>query len=257
MECMTRTASPSKVTLFIPCLVDALWPEVAEAMVRILRHLGLSLDCPADQTCCGQAAFNGGYRREARRAARRFIEIFEGAQCIVCPSGSCVHMVRRHYPGLFREAHPWRRRAEAVASRTYELTEFLVDVLNVKDLGARFSGRITYHDSCHLLRGLGVKEQPRSLLRHVTGADFVEMENADSCCGFGGTFSLKYPDISAAMVNAKVDHILSSGARTVVACDAGCLINMAGAMSRRGISVNALHIAQVLAGVDFQRTCPF
>ena len=237
------------VTLFIQCLVDAVWPHVGEAMVDVLKRLGLDLECPTDQTCCGQPAFNSGYRREARAAAKRFIEIFETSETIVSPSGSCVHTVRHHYPELFADEPRWRERAEKIGSRTYEFTEFLVDVLGVEDVGARYQGRITYHDSCHLLRGIRVQEQPRKLLRSVTGAEFVEMKNSDYCCGFGGTFAVKYPDISSAMVNDKVNHILNSGADTVVGCDTGCLLNISGAISRRGLPIKTIHIAQILAGI--------
>jgi L-lactate dehydrogenase complex protein LldE len=236
-----------KATLFIQCLVDAVWPHVGEAMLQVLKRLGIEVDCPTDQTCCGQPAFNSGYRREARAAARRFIEIFENSQTIVCPSGSCVHMLRHHYPGLFDNEPGWRKRAETIASRTYEFTEFIVDVLGAEDVGARYRGRITYHDSCHLLRGLRVQEQPRRLLRRVAGAEFVEMKNSDYCCGFGGAFAVKYPDISCAMVNDKVDHILNSGADTVVGCDTGCLLNISGAISRRGLPIKTMHIAEILA----------
>lgn len=238
----------ANVTLFIQCLVDAVWPHVGEAMAAVLERLGLDPDCPDDHTCCGQPAFNSGYTREARVAARRFIEIFEPAGAIVSPSGSCVHMVRHHYPDLFRDEPEWRRRAQAVGARTFELTEYLVDVLKVEDLGARYDGRVTYHDSCHLLRGIGVREQPRRLLRRVAGLELVEMKDSDYCCGFGGAFAVKYPDISGAMVSDKVDKIVASGADTVVGCDTGCLLNIAGAASRRGLALKTLHIAEVLAG---------
>jgi len=236
-----------KITLFIQCLVDTVWPHVGEAMVRVLEGLGLELDCPTDQTCCGQPAFNSGFRHEARTAARRFIEIFENAGTIVSPSGSCVHMVRHHYPELFKGDPLWRSRAERIAARTYEFTEFLVDVRKVEDVGACYPGTVTYHDSCHLLRGIRVSEQPRRLLRKVAGLTLVEMKNSDYCCGFGGAFAVKYPDISAAMVNDKVDHVINSGADTVVGCDTGCLLNIAGAVSRRGLTIKAMHIAEVLA----------
>jgi len=156
-------------------------------------------------------------------------------------------MVRHHYPELFKEEPEWRERAERIAARTYEFSEFLVDVLKVEDLGASYPGRVTYHDSCHLLRGIRVKEQPRRLLRKVAGLELVEMKNSDYCCGFGGAFAVKYPDISAAMVNDKVDHIVNSGADTVVGCDTGCLLNIAGAASRRGLAIKAMHIAEILA----------
>jgi L-lactate dehydrogenase complex protein LldE len=240
-------APKPKITLFIQCLVDTVWPHVGEAMVRVLERLGLELDCPTDQTCCGQPAFNSGYRQEAAVAARRFIEIFENSETIVSPSGSCVHMVRHHYAELFKDDPIWRERAKRIAGRTFEFTEFLVDILKVEELGAAYSGRVTYHDSCHLLRGLHVKEQPRRLLRRVSGLELVEMKNSDYCCGFGGAFAVKYPDISAAMVADKVDHIVNSGADTVVGCDTGCLLNIAGTISRRRLPIQAMHIAEILA----------
>jgi L-lactate dehydrogenase complex protein LldE len=237
------------VTLFIQCLVDGIYPDVADSMVRILDRLGFELDCPTRQTCCGQPAFNSGYRREARIAAKRFIEIFEPARTIVCPSGSCVTMVRHHYADLFKHNDDWLPRARRVAAKTYEFTEFLVDVLGVDDLGASCDGKITYHDSCHLLRNLRVRNQPRRLLQKVSGAEFVEMVDSDRCCGFGGSFSVKYADISAAMVEDKVNNIEKSGADIVVGCDMGCLMNIQGLLSRRGSSIKVMHIAQILAGV--------
>jgi len=224
-----------------------MYPEVAEAMVRVLRRLGLSITCPTDQTCCGQPAFNSGYRRQARTAARHFIEVFEDSQTIVCPSGSCVNMVRHHYAELFANDPHWLQRARDLASRTYEFSEYLVDVLGVDELGARFEGRLTYHDSCHLLRGIGVREQPRKLLHRVSGADFIEMRDSDYCCGFGGTFAVKYSDISNAMVKDKVKNIMDTGADVVVGCDMGCLMNIQGRLSRIGSSIKVMHIAQILA----------
>lgn len=238
------------VTLFIQCLVDGIYPEVGEAMVRIFRQLGIDLACPTQQTCCGQPAFNSGYRREARVAAQRFIEIFETADAIVCPSGSCVTMVRHHYPELFAEDASWRQRAQLIAAKTYELSEYLVDILEVDDLAAHYNGKITYHDSCHLLRNLRVREQPRRLLRKVSGAEFVELLDSDRCCGFGGSFSFKYPDISTAMVEDKINNIIASGADTVVGCDMGCLMNIQGMLSRKGSGIKTMHLAQILAGFD-------
>jgi L-lactate dehydrogenase complex protein LldE len=236
------------VTLFIQCLVDGIYPEVGEAMVNIFRRLGISVTCPTQQTCCGQPAFNSGYHREARIAAKRFIEIFETADTIVCPSGSCVTMVRHHYAELFKDDAPWQQRARYVADKTYELTEYLVDILGVDDLGAKYDGKVTYHDSCHLLRSLRVREQPRRLLRKVSGAEFVELYDSDRCCGFGGSFSVKYADISAALADDKVNNIIASGADTVVGCDMGCLMNIQGMLSRKGSDIKTLHIAQILAG---------
>lgn len=236
------------VKLFVQCLVDTQYPEVAEAMVAVLRRLGISVSCPVDQTCCGQPAFNSGYRRQARIAARHFIDVFKDSETIVCPSGSCVNMVRHHYPELFENNYQWLRRAQNLARRTYEFSEYLVDVLKVDDLGARFDGRVTYHDSCHLLRGIGVRQQPRTLLQQVAGIDFVEMRDADYCCGFGGTFSVKYPDISNAMVTDKVKNIMETKADAVVGCDMGCLMNIQGKLSRLGSDIKVMHLAQVLAG---------
>jgi len=234
------------VSLFIQCLVDTLYPEVAEAMVRVLRRLGLSITCPTDQTCCGQPAFNSGYRRQARAAARHFIEVFEDSQIIVCPSGSCVNMVRHHYAELFANDPQWLQRALALSSRTYEFSEYLVDVMGIEELGARFEGRVTYHDSCHLLRGIGVREQPRRLLHRISGADFIEMRDSDYCCGFGGSFAVKYSEISNAMVTDKVKNIMDTGADVVVGCDMGCLMNIQGKLSRLGSAIKVMHIAQLL-----------
>jgi len=236
------------VTLFIQCLVDGIYPEAGEAMVRIFRKLGIALFCPTTQTCCGQPAFNAGYRWEAGVAAKRFINIFEASEVIVCPSGSCVTMVRHHYPQLFDDDDPWLQRAKQVAAKTYELTEYLVDVLGVEDLGARYDGKITYHDSCHLLRNLRIQSQPRKLLSKVSGAEFIEMHDADRCCGFGGSFAVKYADISSAMVTDKVNNIIASGADTVIGCDMGCLMNIQGMLNRRGSRIKTMHIAQILAG---------
>jgi L-lactate dehydrogenase complex protein LldE len=239
--------TPPHVTLFIQCLVDGFQPQVGEAMVKVLRRLGLPLSYPTTQTCCGQPAFNSGYRAEATVAARRFIEIFEGSEVIVCPSGSCVHMVRHHYPLLFAADPAWHERARRVADRTFEFSEFLVDVLGVDDLGAVYTGRVTYHDSCHLSRGLGVREQPRRLLGKVRGIDFAEMNESDRCCGFGGSFSVKYPRISEAMLQDKVRYIRDCGADTVVGCDMGCLMNIQGLLSRLNLPVKTMHIAEILA----------
>ena len=236
-----------KATLFIQCLVDSHYPEVAEAMVRVLQRLGISLTCPGDQTCCGQPAFNSGYRRQALIAAKHFIDVFKDADTIVCPSGSCVNMVRHHYAQLFQNEPHWLPRALNMARRTFEFSEYLVDVLGVDDLGARFDARVTYHDSCHLMRGIGVRHQPRTLLQHVAGIDFIEMHNSDYCCGFGGTFSVKYPDISDGMVSDKVQNILDTKAEAVVGCDMGCLMNIQGKLSRLGSSIKVMHLAQILA----------
>jgi L-lactate dehydrogenase complex protein LldE len=240
-------SSNKTVTLFIQCLVDTIYPEVAEAMVKVFDKLGVSLTCPTDQTCCGQPAFNSGYRRQARVAAKHFIEVFEDSEIIVCPSGSCVNMVRHHYADLFQDDLQRLRRAQDLAGRIYEFSEYLVDILGVEDVGARFDGRLTYHDSCHLLRGIGVAQQPRKLLYRVAGANFIEMRDSDYCCGFGGTFSIKYADISNSMVTDKVKNIINTGADVVVGCDMGCLMNIQGKLSRMGSPIKVMHIAQILA----------
>ncbi len=236
------------ITLFIQCLVDSLYPEVGQAMVTLFKKLDIPFEIPLNQTCCGQPAFNSGYRKEAAKAAKRFIEIFENAEIIVCPSGSCVDMVKHQYPILFKDGSLWQERAKAVSRKIFELTEYLVDVFEVEDVGARFQGKITYHDSCHLFRNLGVADQPRKLISHVSGIQMIEMKDSEKCCGFGGTFSVKYPDISTAILEEKVDNIIATGADAVVGCDISCLMNIQGMLTRRNSPVKALHIAQILAG---------
>ncbi|MFK5953838.1 MAG: (Fe-S)-binding protein [Desulfobacterium sp.] len=235
------------VTLFIQCLVDTMYPEVGHAMVRLFEKLEIPVDIPLIQTCCGQPAFNSGYRKEAKRAAQRFIKIFESAEVIVCPSGSCVDMVKHQYAGLFENGSPWQKRAVKVSNKIFELTEYLVDVLGVEDLGASFSGKITYHDSCHLLRNLGIGHQPRKLIAKVKGAQLVEMKNSEKCCGFGGIFSVKYADISTAILEEKVDNIVNAGVDAVVGCDISCLMNIQGMLSRRNSQTKIMHIAELLA----------
>ena len=237
-----------RVSLFITCLVDQLWPSVGTGAVEVLRRAGCEVVFDERQTCCGQPAFNTGYRREARRLAQRFIEIFEdgGADYVVSPSGSCTAMAH-HFHELFADDERWRRRAEALAARTYEFGSFLVGVLGVEDVGASFRGRVTWHDACHGLRDLGVREEPRRLLRGVRGAEFVELPNADACCGFGGTFSVKYPEISVAILDHKIDAIERAGVRAVVSGDASCLMQIRGRLTRNNSGVRAMHLAELLA----------
>jgi L-lactate dehydrogenase complex protein LldE len=234
------------ITLFVQCLVDSLYPGVKDSVEKLFHRLSLDVVCPKDQTCCGQPAFNAGYRKEARTAAARFIDIFGDAETIVCPSGSCVNMVRHHYPLLFENDPKYYSKAIDLGRRIFELSEFLVDVLRVGDLGASFSGRVTYHDSCHLLRGLSVRSQPRRLIQNVKGATLIEMKDSDRCCGFGGSFFLKYPDISAAMATDKAHAVIDSGADIVVGCDMGCLMRIQKHLIRLGSDIRALHIAQLL-----------
>jgi L-lactate dehydrogenase complex protein LldE len=237
-----------RVSLFITCLIDQLWPSVGACTVEVLRRAGCEVVFDERQTCCGQPAFNTGYRHEARRLARRFIEVFEdgGADYVVSPSGSCTAMAH-HFHELFADDAPWRRRAEALAARTHEFGGFLVNVLGVDDVGASFKGRVTWHDACHGLRDLGLREEPRRLLRKVRGAEFVELTNADSCCGFGGTFSVKYPEISVAILDNKIDAIEKAGVRAVVSGDASCLMQISGRLTRNNSQVRTMHLAELLA----------
>ena len=237
-----------RVSLFITCLVDQLWPAVGMSAVEVLRRAGCEVVFDERQTCCGQPAFNTGYRSEARRLAQRFIELFEetGSDAIVSPSGSCTAMVH-HFHELFPDNERWRRRAESVAKRTHEFSSFLVDTLGIEDVGAGFRGRVTWHDACHGLRDLNLHSEPRRLIRNVRGAEFVELPNADSCCGFGGTFSVKYPEISVAILDNKIEAIEKAGVRAVVSGDASCLMQIGGRLTRKKSAVRAMHLTELLA----------
>lgn len=237
----------SKVSLFIPCTVDLFLPLIGEATVKILRHLGVSLIYHEEQTCCGQPAMNAGYWPEAKKAAKHFLKIFGEDEIIVSPSGSCVCMVKYHYPELFENDPEWRRRAEEVASRIYELSQYLVDVLKVEDVGASFSGKVAYHESCHILRGLKISAQPKRLIQAVTGTDLVPLNAAESCCGFGGEFSFHYSAISEAMVKDKVENYFASGADLLLLCEPGCLLNIGGYLSRHHPQKKIMHLASFLA----------
>jgi L-lactate dehydrogenase complex protein LldE len=219
---------------------------VGIATARVLRRHGVEPVFPAAQTCCGQPAFNAGYRDEARAAARHFLKVFEPYEAVVAPSGSCTAMVHEGYPLLFEGE--MRRRFEALAARTFELTQFLLDVLGSPPPGVRFPHRVTYHDSCHSLRSLGLRDGPRRLIRSVEGVELVDLPSSETCCGFGGLFSMKYPAISVAMTEDKVQAIESTGAEFVVATDSSCLLQIAGVLERRKSRVRPLHLAQLLAG---------
>ncbi len=245
---MKNMKNPPTVSLFATCLVDTLYPQVGHAVTTVLRKLGITPDCPPDQTCCGQPAFNAGYRKEARRVARHFIEVFENSPAIVSPSGSCVHMVRHHYPILFRDDPPWQARAAHIASKTFEFTEFLVNKINITDLGTHFNGTVTYHDACHMNRGLGITQAPRQLIGMIRGITLKEMTPSDKCCGFGGLFSVKYPEISDALARDKAERIVATGADAVVSSDMGCLMNIEGILHEMNPSIQCLHIAELLAG---------
>ena len=243
-----------RVSLFITCLIDQLFPQVGVAMVDVLTHLDVEVVFNPGQTCCGQPAFNSGFRSEAREVAQQLLAMcereLETADYIVAPSGSCTTMIKRYYPELFADDAEMRKRADRVGERCLEFSQFLVDVLHVESVGASFHGRVTYHDSCHLLRELGVSRAPRKLIEAVRGIEFVEMEGSDVCCGFGGTFAVKYPEISNAIAADKIASIRRSGADTVIACDAGCLMQMAGVLSRQDSDVRCLHIAELLASCE-------
>jgi L-lactate dehydrogenase complex protein LldE len=241
----------NQVQLFITCLAEQFYPGTLEKLVRLLERLDITVEVPAAQTCCGQPLFNSGYQGEARQLAASWLELFGASPApIVSPSGSCVDMVRHHYPELFPEGLPEHDLARDLASRTFELSEFLVHQLQVTDVGAHFPHRVTYHPSCHLLRGLGLRQEAKQLLGAVHDLELVPLQDEETCCGFGGVFSVIYPAVSKAMMEAKVKNIQATGAEAVVACDAGCLMNIGGGLRRAGSQVRALHLIDVLASQD-------
>lgn len=242
-------ATAPRVGLFVTCLVDMFRPSVGFAALKLLEDAGCTVIVPAEQTCCGQPAFNSGDNKDARAVAAQVIEAFEGLDYVVAPSGSCAGMIREHYPELFADDPAMAQRAQHVAKRTYELTSFLVDVLGVTSVDAAMTGTITYHDSCSGLRELEVKTQPRRLLAGVEGLTLTELPGAEVCCGFGGTFCVKYPEISDKMVTNKAEEIVATGADTLLAGDLGCLLNMAGKLKRLGAETKVRHVAEVLAGM--------
>jgi L-lactate dehydrogenase complex protein LldE len=236
-----------RVALFITCLADQFFPQVGESVVKILRRLDVEVTFNPKQTCCGQPAFNTGYRDEARGLARQFLDLFEDVEYVVAPSGSCTSMVRVFYPELFSHDPALLRKCQSLQKRIFEFSEFLVDVLKVEDLGARFPHRVTYHDSCHLLRELGVGEAPRKLLRKVRDLELVEMDDHKLCCGFGGTFSVKFPEVSVPMGQDKLRAATATQAEYLVAADGGCLMHLAGLVHRQGLPLRTMHLAEVLA----------
>ena len=248
---------PETVQLFVTCLIDTFFPHIGEAMVRVLNRAGVRVDFPSAQTCCGQPAFNAGLRREARPLAEHTIRTFERLPKslktsevlppIIIPSGSCAAMVRHGYLELFKDDPKWLPRAEALARRTYEFSEYLVDVRGLTDLDACWPGRLTYHPSCHLLRGLGVDRQPRALLAAVKDAEIVELPEREDCCGFGGVFSVEHPELSAEFLKRKIANLEKTGAPTLVVADTGCLMHIQGGLARQGKRQRVVHIAEVLA----------
>ncbi|OBZ13038.1 (Fe-S)-binding protein [Bacillus sp. FJAT-26390] len=234
-----------KVSLFITCLSDALYPRVGEAMVRLLAKYGVTLAFPTVQTCCGQPAFNSGYWKEARESAKTILDAFEDSDFVISPSGSCTGMIH-HYPKLFEDDPVMLKRANKLQSKSYEFTQFLVQVLGVTDIGAAFPHKVTYHPSCHGSRILGVKDEPLALIRNVKGLELVPLPFAEDCCGFGGTFAVKMADISGAMVTEKVDHVLETEAEVLVGLDMACLLNIAGNLRYRNEPVRVMHLAELL-----------
>ena len=245
----TGSAGAPRVGLFATCLVDLYRPTVGFAAASLLERAGCRVEVPRDQVCCGQPAYNSGDRENARRIARRTVELFEDYDYVVAPSGSCAGMLRCHYPELLADDPEFGARARALADKSWELVSFLGDVRGFEATGTAWPHRATYHDSCSSLRELGVSAQPRLLLAGVDGLELHELEASDACCGFGGTFCVKYPEASDAMVDKKVDDIAATGAEAVLAGDMGCLLNIAGRISRRGLDIEARHVAEVLAGM--------
>lgn len=238
-----------RVGLFVTCLVDLFRPTIGFSAVKLLEQAGCTVEAPNTQTCCGQPAYNSGDQRNARAIAQQIITAFECYDYVVAPSGSCAGMLKLHYPTLFTDDALWHPRATALADKVYELISFLCDVRGLTAVDAAFEGTVTYHDSCSGLRELGIESQPRALLQSVSGLSLVEMKEADICCGFGGTFCVKYADISNAIVEKKTANIAATGASTLLAGDLGCLMNMAGKLQRQDIPVSARHVAEVLAGM--------
>ncbi len=235
------------VSLFIPCTVDLFLPRIGEAVVSLLRRVGVNPVYHPEQTCCGQPAINAGYQKEATKVAKHFISVFGEDEVVVSPSGSCVCTVKYHYPELLADEPRWLKRAEELASRVYELSQYLVDVLKLEDLGSSFEGKVTYHESCHILRGLGVSVQPKKLIGAVKGAQLIPLEGADSCCGFGGEFAYNFPDISESMLKDKVENFLASGAEVLLLNEPGCLLNIGGYLHRNHPGKRIMHLASFLA----------
>jgi L-lactate dehydrogenase complex protein LldE len=246
---MNETAWRPKVGLFVTCLVDLFRPTVGFAAAKLIEESGCDVEVPHTQTCCGQPAYNSGDRKDARAIAKQVIAAFEPYDYVVAPSGSCGGMLKAHYAELFANEPEWRARAVSFGAKVHELVSFLHDVRGMRNVEARFDGTVTYHDSCSGLRELGVRDQPRRLLKSITGLKLNELPDADVCCGFGGTFCVKFPEISNAIVEKKTAAIVASGAATLLAGDLGCLMNMAGKLQRQDIPVHTRHVAEVLAGM--------
>ena len=250
MSPASTTAAKPRVALFITCLVDQFYPQVGESAVEVLRRLGADVTFNPAQTCCGQPAFNTGFRAEAREVASRVLDLFDDADYVVAPSGSCTSMVRVFYPELFAGDPERLAKFEKLRTRFFEFSEFLVKVLKAQDVGARFAHRVVYHDACHLLRELGIESEPRTLLGAVRDIELLDLKDYQTCCGFGGTFSVKFPEVSVAMGEDKVKAAVAAGAEYLVANDSGCLMHLAGLIHRQGLPLKTVHLAEILASRD-------
>ncbi len=236
-----------RASIFVTCLIDNFFPEVAESMVSVLENIGIEPHFLSEQTCCGQPAFNSGYWEEAREVGKKFLETFKEEEIIICPSGSCTTMLKVFYQELFKGDPEYSEYAKKVSARTFEFTDFLVNRMGITDVGASCRAKVTYHDSCHTLRELGIKDEPRILIRSVKGVELLEMDMNEACCGFGGTFSIKFPHISLAILEEKIKSVVKSGAKIVVSTDMGCLMNIKGYVEKNKLDIKTLHISQLLA----------
>lgn len=238
--------SENQVSLFATCMIDLFAPTIAESTVHVLEHLGYQVDFPPDQTCCGQPAANAGYVEDSAAVAKQFVRAFVDSSLIVTPSGSCAAFLRHRVPELLEDQPQWHQRALETVERVHEFSEFLVNVAGVTDIGAHLNTRVTYHTSCHMSRGLGIREAPVKLLKAVQGLEYVELGDAHQCCGFGGTFSIKMPDLAREIADDKIAQVMNGGADVLVSADPGCLMHLRGRMKKRGLAIEVKHIAELL-----------
>ncbi|AZU62679.1 (Fe-S)-binding protein [Neobacillus mesonae] len=236
-----------KVSLLITCLSDVFFPQVGKSVVDLMNRCGVEVDFPEGQTCCGQPAYNSGFQKDAKKAAKQMIKAFEHSEYVVTPSGSCASMVCHYYKDLFKEEPEWYKKAEELAGKTYELTDFLVNILHMTELDSKLSETATFHNSCHMSRGMGIRNEPLQLLSQVEGLELKELPYCQDCCGFGGTFAAKMSPISEKMLDEKIEHIASTGANVLIGADLGCLLNIQGRLRKNGSKIQVAHIAEVLA----------
>lgn len=235
-----------RISIFITCLSNMFYPDLGVTMTKIFNRLGHTVDFPDQQACCGQISFNSGYMEDTRVVARKLIDAFEESEVVVAPSGSCIGMIHHNYPTLFKDDPIYLKKANDLINKSYEFSQFIVNVLKQPDLGSRYDAKVTYHPSCHATRLMGIKDEPLTLLQHIQGLEIVPLPEAQLCCGFGGTFSIKMPDISEAMVQEKAQHVLESGADILTGLDMGCLMNISGYLEKHGHSIPAMHVIQLL-----------